>query len=348
MKSTMRIERILNNPFCILGLPCNAQRIEIIKAQEKLNKLSRIGAESCYTAVFYSNSLPTINRTAGIIQAAMAKIDEPQTKLFWFVEPYYIINYGSWELKGEFICKRDLKEIKYDCFLANYLYLIVEDHYFDQIEYWKILFNYIGFLFSSDFTFKKDLLFSRYQLSFSDDSWDSIITFLPEYILSPIKELAANSEPKYIIKMLEILPTSNIEEFKELKNNLSEQLILAVQKEYNLIVDFVDSTLEMEQPVGDRAKEAIKLASKYNEIVEHIIEPLDRTYEDNSVTTDRIKDIFYKGMINLMDVLCETKRLGDAYACATQADRYAPSHKKSELKNILADLKSLEQTQRGC
>jgi len=39
LKVTKGIEKILNNPFSVLGLPCNAEKIDIIKAQEKLNKL---------------------------------------------------------------------------------------------------------------------------------------------------------------------------------------------------------------------------------------------------------------------------------------------------------------------
>ena len=45
MKVTKGVERILNNPFSILGLPCNAEKMDIITPQEKLNKLSKIGAE---------------------------------------------------------------------------------------------------------------------------------------------------------------------------------------------------------------------------------------------------------------------------------------------------------------
>ena len=64
---TKGIEKILNNPFSVLGLPCNAEKIDIIKAQEKLNKLSKIGAEKSYKTEFFNASLPEINRSAGII-----------------------------------------------------------------------------------------------------------------------------------------------------------------------------------------------------------------------------------------------------------------------------------------
>ena len=147
---TKGIEKILNNPFSVLGLPCNAEKIDIIKAQEKLNKLSKIGAEKSYKTEFFNASLPEINRSAGIIQASMVKIDELSNKLFWFVDPLYIKQFNSVEVKNEFVNAANFEDVKYDCFLANYLYLLFEDSEFTKIEYWKKILSYIEFLFSCD------------------------------------------------------------------------------------------------------------------------------------------------------------------------------------------------------
>ncbi len=342
MKVTKGIEKILNNPFSVLGLPCNAEKIDIIKAQEKLNKLSKIGAEKSYKTEFFNASLPEINRSAGIIQASMVKIDELSNKLFWFVDPLYIKQFNSVEVKNEFVNAANFEDVKYDCFLANYLYLLFEDSEFTKIDYWKKILSYIEFLFSCDLSIRKKLLKSRFQASFDDKIWNSILSSIKKHILSPLEDLVDNTDPKRIISLLNILSDYDSTEFDTLRNNLLEQLILEIEKDCSFVYDFVDSIEDIKCASKSQVLEAAKLANKLSVIGKSIIEPLLKSHVNNSVAIDRIKDIFYNEMMKLAYILAFGKSFKNAYACATQANIYAPSHKKSEIKDTLTTFKELK------
>jgi len=342
LKVTKGVERILNNPFSILGLPCNAEKMDIIKAQEKLNKLSKIGADKSYKTEFFNESLPEINRSAGIIQASMVKIDEISNKLFWFVDPLYIKQFNSLEVKNEFVNETNFENIKYDCFLANYLCVLFEDSEFTQIEYWKKIFSYIEFLFSCDLSIRKSLLKSRFQASFDDNMWNSILSSISKHILSPIEDLVDNSDPKSIISLIDILSDYDSVEFDTLNNNLLEQLILEIEKECSFVYDFVDSIGDIKCASKAQVSEAAKIANKLSMIGKSIIEPLSKSHVNNSVAIDRIKDIFYNEIMKLANILAFGKSFKNAYACATQANKYAPSHKKSEIKDTLKTFKELK------
>lgn len=340
------IEKIINNPYNILGLPCNAEKIEIIKAQEKLNKLAKIGAEKSYKTEFFNEALPEINRSTGIVQSSISKIDEPSNKLFWFIDPFYIKYFNSLEVKKEFFNEDKFELIKYDCLLANYLWLLFEDLEFKQTVYWNKIFSYFEVLFSCDVSIKKNLLKSRFQLSYEDNKWDNIISSISKYILSPLEDLVDNLGAKNIIKLLDIISGYNSVEFDMLKNNLLEQLILEIKKECSFIDDFIETIGDIKYASKAQVSEAAKLANKLIEISNSIIEPLSKSHINNSVVVDRIKDIFFNKMMKLANILAFGKSFKNAYACVTQANKYVPSHKKSEIKDTLKIFEELKDLQR--
>ena len=125
-------------------------------------------------------------------------------------------------------------------------------------------------------------------------------------------------------------------------NNLLEQLILEIEKDCSFVYDFVDSIEDIKCASKSQVLEAAKLANKLSVIGKSIIEPLLKSHVNNSVAIDRIKDIFYNEMMKLAYILAFGKSFKNAYACATQANIYAPSHKKSEIKDTLTIFKELK------
>ena len=70
-------EIFFNNPYSVLGVSCVADNLEIVKAQEKIEKLAKLGAEKSYKTKYASNNFPNIDRSSGIVQSAISNIDNP-------------------------------------------------------------------------------------------------------------------------------------------------------------------------------------------------------------------------------------------------------------------------------
>lgn len=341
MKVITGAEKILNNPFSVLGLPCNAEKMNIIRAQEKLNKLSKIGAEKSYKTEFLNELLPEVNRSAGIIQSSIAKIDEPSNKLFWFVDANYLKQYNSKIVKSEFLNANNFEDIIYDCFLANYLDLLLNDSDFAQTECWQKVLRYIESLLKCGLSTKKNIFYSRYQFE-NEDLYNPIGAAISKNILSPITDLAEILDSKIILSIINLVSEFNIAEFKDLKNSLLEQVITEVDKECTVISDFIETVGDIKNASKTQVSEATKFANKLSNIGKSVIDPLSKSYTSDDVVVDRIKDSFYNEMMKLANILAFSKSFKNAYACATQANKYAPSHKKSEIKDTLKTFKELK------
>lgn len=339
MKTSKGIDKILNNPFSILGLPCNAEKIDIIKAQEKLNKLSKIGAENSYKTVFFSPSLPPVNRSAGIVQASMSKVDELENILLWFLDPLYLKEFNSSDIVIEFLNATNFEDIKYDCFLANYLCLLFEDFEFNQVELWKKVLNYIDDLSSCDFSVKKKIFQPRLNASVDEKTLNSFFPFISKHILSPLEDSADNSNPIHLISIMNIISEYDNSEFNSLFNKLLEQLILEIEKKCSFVFDFNNSIEDIKYISKKQVLKASDVADELTEIGKSIMKPLLRSHMIDSVDLDRIKDIFYNELMTLSNILAYGKSFKKAYSCSTQANIFAPTHKKSEITETLSRFK---------
>ena len=158
---------------------------------------------------------------------------------------------------------------------------------------------------------------SRFQASFDDKIWNSILSSITKHILSPLEDLVDNTDPKRIISLLNILSDYDSTEFDTLSNNLLEQLILEIEKDCSFVYDFVDSIEDIKCASKSQVLEAAKLANKLSVIGKSIIEPLLKSHVNNSVAIDRIKDIFYNEMMKLANILAFGKVLKCICLCNT-------------------------------
>ena len=135
-------EIFFNNPYSVLGVSCIADNLEIIKAQEKIERLAKLGAEKSYKTKYTSNNFPNIDRSSGVVQTAISNIDNPIHKLFWFSDSSAIENYDSTLPMVEVLYEPE--QIEYDVFLLEYIDLICNDSSCTQIDRWKKLFRIIS------------------------------------------------------------------------------------------------------------------------------------------------------------------------------------------------------------
>ena len=75
---TMTAATLLDNPFYVLGLPCDASRLEIEREAQKLLGMLELGFAAAQS---YATPLGPRARTAEGVRAAVAALRDPQQRL---------------------------------------------------------------------------------------------------------------------------------------------------------------------------------------------------------------------------------------------------------------------------
>ena len=60
-----------DNPYCVLGLPCNATRVDALERRDKFEKLNRLGAVSTFKSVYDLERIERPDRDLGHIQVVL-------------------------------------------------------------------------------------------------------------------------------------------------------------------------------------------------------------------------------------------------------------------------------------
>lgn len=137
------LENVCDNPYRILGIPCNASSIKVANAQDKIIRFNKLGV--LYSSDFDFLEIGEVLRETSDINNAVANTSNPINKLFWFCDKRYIKDFGSPEVFDEYFNSQNrVTEIEYDCFLSNYVHIVLADPEFTISEHWEFLLKYVS------------------------------------------------------------------------------------------------------------------------------------------------------------------------------------------------------------
>lgn len=324
----------LSNPFCVLGISCNAQNADIIKAQEKISKLSKLGAEKSYKTEYYNNRLPEIDRSSGIIQTAVSGIDNAAYKLFWYETPEYLKRYGDEGLLSEFN-QNNIKDITYEKFLSIYLYLLLEDSAIEKTAVWDKLFQIISFYLALPYESLSKLMQNRNIANVKD--------IFSNNILKPVKSLCDESNIDINIKILNALYKYNIKIINDLRNEILEEIVIKIEDQLSFIMYFENSIDNFKSVTEEQMQLSIKAINNIKELCLHSVSPLLETPLNDFVLVDRIKDLIYSETNKLANIFANGKDFTSAYDCLATANKFVPTYKQSEVKELLGTFKVLKE-----
>lgn len=183
------LDYVCNNPYRVLGLLCNASIGEIIKVQDKIVKLNKLGVK--YSSTFDFSVFGEPSREICDIQNAVANISNPIYKIFWYNDDKYIKGFGSEEIFNEFFnSENSTAETEYDCFLSNYIYLVITDPQFTMTAHWEFLFKHVSQMMRlTNNQYWEIVVESKSSANESVDSFAICDTFINN-ILSPVYKLS--------------------------------------------------------------------------------------------------------------------------------------------------------------
>lgn len=323
-------EYYYKNPFAILGISCIASNIEIIKAKEKIEKLAKLGVENSYKTNYICDKFPKIDRSSGIVQAAISGIDNPVNQLFWFSDSSYLENYDS-TLQMASVYSEPL-QFEYDVFLLEYFDLLFNDSSFNETERWiKILKTIVFFFNSADEELEK-FLYPRKN--------NDIKTVFTNNILLPIVDICNQIELNTTINILKIFSEAEVEKtsaFDTIRFDLTDSIINKINNRITELTSFAD-----EKKIDFYSK-AVSLAksniSMINELSTNIIVPIMMVVDDISV--EKIKDIVNNKLNECACRLIENMSFSAARQLIPLLNKYAPFSKTNEYKELERSLSDL-------
>ena len=327
-------EIFFNNPYSVLGVSCVADNLEIVKAQEKIEKLAKLGAEKSYKTKYASNNFPNIDRSSGIVQSAISNIDNPVHKLFWFSNSAVIENYDSTLQMIRILDEPD--QIEYDVFLLEYIDLICNDSSCSQIDRWKKLFRVISWYLNNSSEISNFLAARKLEnaeLLFSKN------------ILNPILEICSQTEFETSIKLLNILKDINSEEtlsvqFKELENDIIDSIIEQLETMVSNKISFAEG-INLNATISS---ETINLANQTAKDIENICQ----TYLDDllsvadPVSSDRIKDTVYATLNVCINIFLASNNFARAHDLLAKNKKYVPLKESVNIDKTIKNLKEFK------
>ena len=119
------------NPYCILGLPCTADRKTALDRADKLAKLSRLSASGSFVSDFDLPDVERPDRDLGTVQVALSRLDQLDHVWLWFADSAVP---RDWRIRRDrrWFTSSD----SYDGFLACYLLALITDPTFRDAALW--------------------------------------------------------------------------------------------------------------------------------------------------------------------------------------------------------------------
>ena len=326
-------EYFFSNPFSVLGVSCVSDNLEIIKAQEKIEKLAKLGAEKSYKTRYTSEKFLRIDRSSGIVQTAISDLDNPMHKLFWFSSSNVVENYDDTLLMVSLL--NEPAQIEYDVFLLEYIDLVMNDCSFEQENRWKNLFKIISWYMSGGSDAIEKFLLPR---KIEDGAF-----LFSKNILKPVEALCNSDNFEIGAKVLNILRNSNelelTTQFDDLKINIANSLIEqldAMVSEKTAFAQGIDINDATSSTIVTSATDA---ANDIKQICE--------LYADNLITlvdkisTDRLKDTIFSGLNICINVLLANSKYSKIKPFLTVYKKYAPNTQKSSISETEKVIKEL-------
>ena len=196
------------NPYCVLGISAGSGRKEALDVRDKLEKLSRIGAESAYKSPFDMDGVERPYRKLGNIQAMLRGLDNEAFRYLWFLESGPA---KTWQSADPVVTSMTMMGDPglFDQILSEYYAVLITDpDIFDQKK-WKSLLEKLFIFFDTEDRIQVQALGERV-LPGGGKSDVEISRNVHKALAGPILDILDNADGKQLLRFYKL--TSSVSE----------------------------------------------------------------------------------------------------------------------------------------
>lgn len=283
------VDRLLNNPYRLLGISCTSTIEDANKALDKLKKLSRLNALSSYTSDFDLKRLEKPSRELSIVQNAVTLLKNIENKWFWFAENDACQVWYSGKYRIEL--NRDGQEFgSYDLFLANYLYGLICDSNFDTPETWKRILKYFCYICNEyDGTIIKSR-FNDNEIQRYDNEF--LLKSFKKEIFIPLLELCDSRNVLQLLSLYAIINDCGSKHLNTLSRNVLEKITNWFSEKEEKVLSVLAEVEELKVISAEKGNEIFEIGNEYCKTVGGVITKVLSALKYEKVRYDIVKESY--------------------------------------------------------
>lgn len=324
------INKILNNPYRLLGISCTSTFEDSNKALDKLKKLSRLNALSSYTSNFDLKGIEKPCRELSVVQNAVTLIKNIDNKWFWFSDP---IPCEIWyDGKYRIELSRDGQEFgSYDLFLANYLYGLICDADFNVQETWKRILKYFCYLCNEYDCKELKTRFNNEELKDLDN--ESLLKNFKKEIFKPLLDLCDSRDILQLLSLYECISDCGSKHINFLARAVLEKITNWFSIQEKEVMTFLNQYEDEDLITEETANKIFEVGENYNKTVGNVITKILTSLKFETIRCEIIKDSFKTSTYQLMYILnkCQDKTKAIYFANITYS--YCSEDDKKRINN---------------
>lgn len=318
----------LNNPFRVLGLSRNASSDDAQAVLDKFKKLERLKALGSYSSPFHLKHFVKPDRSAAVIQAAIGTLNDVKNRILWFSTP---VGSAAWNTGAYRELTRKLPGIdydKYDVFLANYIYALLNDPSFANKPLWlSIIKKIITFIEQEN---------STVSMFDGADNEESFVSLFERQVSQPIVALIEDAEIPALKNLYTII--RDVKDLETISKKLDSRLSKWFETETRSIDKEISELGEGENATSTKIATARNLYAQLKSKVKPELIWAENNYPEKSVRLTMFQDEYRGTAWSLMVFLFQGGSKAEARNIADEIERYCNDEQKDLLKYVIREI----------
>lgn len=317
-----------DNPYCILGIPSNSSGTTANNTFEKLKKLDRLQAIASYRPELSIAGFPPVKRNLAICQNALSGIKDISIKWFWFDSAFACEN---WQFKSfrDNLTKYRMGIASYDCFLAQYLYVLNFDSNFEQRNAWDDIFSFYEYVVGERHTeVLRAKLSKEEQDKYNDKELENSFV---EHIFRPLNYIAEKAEVESLLNFYRTIRLEHHSALKDYKRDLGGKIAQWVINKEKRIWSQIDEYIGLERLDLDAITHIRQAAKEYDEAVQGVLENVLSALTKEPLRAEMVKTSYCKVMQQVMLFLLADSDKTDAIKYGRYLYKYADHETKFKI-----------------
>ena len=322
------VKSLIDNPYRLLGIASNATISEANDAFEKIKKLDRLKAINSYKTEYEVAGFTCPTRDLAICQNALASIKDITHKWFWFDTPDAC---KKWQFQSyrDALKTNTFKNVSYDFFLAQYVYLLVFDKTLSQRAQWHTLFAYYQFVVGEGHIEKLKVKLNKSETVDIHD--EDIITDFAKNIFNPVDVLLEDASIDALLSFFRSIRLDKYSSLKEFKRNVAGKIAQWFIKQEHILWEKIEKYIGIGELDEDAAYQVWLAAQTYDNSVQLIITNAFSALMNEPLRADMIKSSYTKVMEKVMILLIAGSNEVEACKYANYLYKYADDKAKIKL-----------------
>lgn len=318
----------LENPFRVLGLSRNANADDAQAVLDKFKKLERLKALGSYSSPFHLKHFTKPDRSAAVVQAAIGTLNDVKNRILWFSTP---IGSAGWYISAYRELEKKLPGIdydKYDVFLANYIFCILNDPLFANKAMWTSVFKQM-----TVFIKQGDKVASLFE---GADKESGFAAVFEKRVSQPIVAMIEDAEIAGLKNLYVIV--KGMDELETISKKLDSRLSKWFETETRSIDKEISELGDGENAPSSKISTAKRLYAELKKKVKPELTWAESSYPAKSVRLTMFQDEYRGTAWSLMGFLFKAGSKADARNIADDIEKYCNDEQKDILKYVIREV----------